>query len=79
MCRGGDPGELIGEGVPGSGFVDPRAPGMLEAAERVVLPIREEDPARLSSVSRQYRGDVETIVAKALEKIPWSGILYRAV
>ena len=52
---------------------------MLEAAERVVLPIREEDPARLSSVSRQYRGDVETIVAKALEKIPWSGILYRAV
>jgi predicted Ser/Thr protein kinase len=30
--------------------------------------IREEDPARLSSISRAYRGDVETIVAKALEK-----------
>jgi eukaryotic-like serine/threonine-protein kinase len=30
--------------------------------------IREEDPARLSSVSRDYRGDVETMVAKALEK-----------
>ena len=30
--------------------------------------IREEDPARLSSVSRAYRGDVETIVGKALEK-----------
>ena len=30
--------------------------------------IREEDPAPLSSISRVYRGDVETIVAKALEK-----------
>jgi tetratricopeptide (TPR) repeat protein len=30
--------------------------------------IREEDPSRLSSVDRRFRGDVETIVAKALEK-----------
>ncbi len=30
--------------------------------------IREEDPVRLSSVSRIYKGDIETIVAKALEK-----------
>jgi eukaryotic-like serine/threonine-protein kinase len=30
--------------------------------------IREEDPAKLSSVNRSYRGDIETIVAKALEK-----------
>ncbi|MBV8171611.1 MAG: serine/threonine protein kinase, partial [Candidatus Eremiobacteraeota bacterium] len=30
--------------------------------------IREEDPARLSSISRTYRGDLETIVGKALEK-----------
>jgi hypothetical protein len=30
--------------------------------------IREEDPARLSAVSRVYRGDIETIVAKALTK-----------
>ena len=30
--------------------------------------IREEDPARLSSVNRIYKGDIETIVAKALEK-----------
>ena len=30
--------------------------------------IREEDPARLSVVDRNYRGDIETIVAKALEK-----------
>ena len=30
--------------------------------------IREQDPARLSSVNRSYRGDIETIVAKALEK-----------
>jgi predicted Ser/Thr protein kinase len=30
--------------------------------------IREEDPVRLSSVNHGYRGDIETIVAKALEK-----------
>jgi tetratricopeptide (TPR) repeat protein len=30
--------------------------------------IREEEPARLSSINRTYRGDVETIVSKALEK-----------
>jgi len=33
-----------------------------------VRAIREEEPTRLSSVNRVYRGDVETIVAKALEK-----------
>ena len=30
--------------------------------------IREEDPARLGSMNHSYRGDIETIVAKALEK-----------
>jgi non-specific serine/threonine protein kinase/serine/threonine-protein kinase len=30
--------------------------------------IREEDPTSLSSISRNYRGDIETIVGKALEK-----------
>jgi len=35
---------------------------------KAVQTIREEDPARLSSISRVYRGDIETIVAKALEK-----------
>jgi hypothetical protein len=30
--------------------------------------IREEDPARLSSINRAFRGDIETIAAKALEK-----------
>jgi tetratricopeptide (TPR) repeat protein len=35
---------------------------------QAVQTIREEDPARLSSVSRAYRGDIETIVGKALEK-----------
>jgi len=30
--------------------------------------IREEDPSPLGSISRTYRGDIETIVAKALEK-----------
>ncbi len=33
-----------------------------------VQTIREEDPAPLSSVDRRYRGDMETIAAKALEK-----------
>ena len=30
--------------------------------------IREEEPARLSSIERVFRGDIETIAAKALEK-----------
>jgi tetratricopeptide (TPR) repeat protein len=30
--------------------------------------IQDEEPTRLSSINRVYRGDVETIVAKALEK-----------
>jgi len=30
--------------------------------------IREEDPLKLSAVNRTYRGDIETIVAKALDK-----------
>ncbi|MDO8677622.1 MAG: serine/threonine-protein kinase [Acidobacteriota bacterium] len=33
-----------------------------------VQAIRDEEPMPLSSVSRLYRGDIETIVAKALEK-----------
>jgi tetratricopeptide (TPR) repeat protein len=33
-----------------------------------VQTIREEDPTSLSSISRHYRGDIETIVGKALEK-----------
>ena len=40
------------------------SPQLHEAVET----IRQEDPQPLSSVSRAYRGDVETIVAKALEK-----------
>jgi tetratricopeptide (TPR) repeat protein len=34
----------------------------------VVRTIREEEPGALSSVNRTYRGDIETIVGKALEK-----------
>ena len=33
-----------------------------------VQTIQEEDPTSLSSISRAYRGDIETIVGKALEK-----------
>src|SRR5262245_37901589 len=36
--------------------------------DEAIHAIREEDPAKLSQISRSYRGDIETIVAKALEK-----------
>src|SRR5215475_13497510 len=36
--------------------------------DETIHAIREEDPAKLSQISRSYRGDIETIVAKALEK-----------
>jgi len=36
--------------------------------DEAVHTIREEDPTPLSSISRTYRGDIEVIVAKALEK-----------
>ncbi len=36
--------------------------------DEVVRIIREDEPSRLSSVDRTLRGDVETIVAKAMEK-----------
>ncbi|MGC1295948.1 MAG: serine/threonine-protein kinase [Alloacidobacterium sp.] len=39
-----------------------------KALHEVVQAIQEVDPARLSSINRIYRGDIETIVAKALEK-----------
>jgi serine/threonine protein kinase/tetratricopeptide (TPR) repeat protein len=38
--------------------------GVHEAARK----IREQDPPRLGSINRAYCGDIETIVAKALEK-----------
>ncbi len=41
---------------------------MSRKVHEVVQTIREKDPARLSSVSRTYRGNIETIVGKALEK-----------
>ena len=39
--------------------------GQMHEMTRAIL---EEDPRRLSSISRLYRGDIETIAAKALEK-----------
>jgi len=38
---------------------------MIHEAVRV---IREDDPTPLSSINRTFRGDIETIIAKALEK-----------
>ena len=40
----------------------------LKLLHEVVQLIREADPVRLSSIDRSYRGDIETIVGKALEK-----------
>jgi WD40 repeat protein/predicted Ser/Thr protein kinase len=47
-----------------------RLPYSLDALPipEVVRVIREVEPSRLGSVNRQFRGEVETIVAKALEK-----------
>lgn len=38
------------------------------ALHEVIRVIREEDPAPLSTIQRSYRGDIETMVAKAREK-----------
>lgn len=38
------------------------------AVAEAVRVIREEDPSPLSSINRNFRGDIETIVGKALEK-----------
>jgi hypothetical protein len=43
--------------------------GNLPLAEAVWV-IREREPARLGALDRRLRGDVETIVARALEKDP---------
>lgn len=40
------------------------------AIPEAVRTIREDEPSRLSSIDKSLRGDVETIVAKALEKEP---------
>lgn len=45
---------------------DPRGLGLAEIA-RI---IRDEEPTHLSSISSEYRGDLETITATALEKDP---------
>jgi len=39
-----------------------------KSLQEAVLTIRDEDPMPLSSIGRMYRGDLDTIVAKALEK-----------
>lgn len=54
--------EMISERMP----LELRGLGIAEAARRVA----EEEPPRLSSIRRSLRGDVETIVLKALEKDP---------
>jgi tetratricopeptide (TPR) repeat protein len=45
-----------------------RLPYTFDNNLQAVQTILEEDPTRLSSISRDYRGDIETIAGKALEK-----------
>ncbi|MFN0135045.1 MAG: serine/threonine protein kinase, partial [Phycisphaerae bacterium] len=54
--------ELLADRLP----LDVRHQSIPEAA-RI---IRDEEPTRLSSLHSQFRGDIDTIVAKALEKDP---------
>src|SRR6185295_10970606 len=73
---GGDPSELdtrsdvYALGVIAYELLSGRLPYSLDKRmiHEAVRIIREEEPTRLSSINRTLRGDVETIVAKALEK-----------
>lgn len=59
-------GAILYELLAGRPPLDVRDQALAEAA-RV---IREEDPSRLSTFNTAFRGDIETIVGKALEKDP---------
>jgi serine/threonine protein kinase len=45
-----------------------RLPYPIGRLPEAIRAVREEEPARLGSLNRSYRGDVETLVATALEK-----------
>jgi len=49
-------------------LADKRPYELPQSLPEMVTTIREAEPRRLSEVSHVYRGDIETIVAKALEK-----------
>ena len=59
-------GALAYELLSGKPMVDARGKTVAEVA-RI---IRDDDPTRLSSIDRIFRGDLDTLVAKALEKDP---------
>ena len=73
---GGDPAELdtrsdvYALGVVCYELLAGRRPYVLERRmiHEAVRVIREEEPTRLSSINKALRGDIDTIVAKALEK-----------
>src|SRR2546421_835566 len=73
---GGDPAQLdtrsdvYSLGVIGYELLAGRLPYALKTLmiHEAVRVIREEEPSRLSLISKTFRGDIETIVAKALAK-----------
>jgi eukaryotic-like serine/threonine-protein kinase len=59
-------GVILYELLAGRPPLDVRSTGVPEALRRV----REEEPTRLGTLDRSLRGDLDTIVAKAMEKDP---------